>query len=137
QSRPGHHPEPAGHSIAAADHQRQQPVVHPGQPGIGPEHTTDRHRLRRPAQKAAAVNITEITPDSGSAQSAVQTWRINQPNSAEGRRYRSLFTISLPTGGFAEDLRFLEQCKLSARASHDEFNALDGSAPEKAQLHKI
>jgi len=81
------------------------------------------------------MRVDRIKTDGAADESSFTgTWRLDNANPDTGLRYLRRFTLALPTAGITEDLLFAESTRLRLRARHLVFDALDGQAPERAQL---
>ena len=83
------------------------------------------------------MEVNEAVPEGESIPIQLNTtWRLDRPNSGEGLRYRQQFTLALPTAGLAEELIIDASTSMCLKARHLTFNALDGDAPEHAQVQQ-
>ena len=60
---------------------------------------------------------------------------LDTSNSGDGLRYQLIFNVTLPTGGFAEEVVIDAATTFRLRARHYTFNALESSAPETAVIN--
>ncbi|MCP4334947.1 MAG: hypothetical protein GY785_20010 [Gammaproteobacteria bacterium] len=81
------------------------------------------------------MRVDRVTPVAGSGQTEFNaSWQLINTNSDDALRYRQRFSLALPTAGIAEELLLADTTGLKLKARHLIFDALENSAPERAQL---
>jgi len=81
------------------------------------------------------MEVTRATPAGASSETALDgEWLLGSSGDGNGLRYQQRFGLQLPTGGLAEELLVGEGTSLRLQAQRLISNALDPSAPERANV---
>jgi hypothetical protein len=80
------------------------------------------------------MRLTQGIPEAGSLQSLTDTFSLAGVGTDPQRKYRQTFVLSLPTGGAADGIKFLDATRLRLCLPTLEFDALAAGALESATL---
>jgi len=84
------------------------------------------------------MEVTQVIADGETVAAALDAdWLLTSVNSEDGRRYLRRFTLSLATGGLAEELVIGASTSLQLAAAELSFDALADDAPEAAQVQPV